>query len=342
MQPGDPSRVSVDPRRALEREGTGALAQLLAGAGYIIQRRALTDLAHALRSCKPLLVEGPRGGGKTALAESLAGGCNLASFYLQGMDDLTIADVLYSWDREAQTQMVRQELAAGTPLREAQARQFTREYLILGEALGAFDYAARSESPPLLIIDEADKLTEKIEDMLLQLLGRGWAHVPRFGDIGVHDPARWPIVILLSNDIRHDLSAPLRSRCLYTWLDAPTPREEVRILRARVPEASPDLIGAVTRLINCIRRDMPAVRDKPGLRESIDLLEALTRNGVEALNQHVIDEHLCFLGKRRKELLNLRQGIARLEFAAHAPDREIDEWVAWAFANEACVLEEAA
>ena len=50
-------------------------------------------------------------------------------------DDLTIADVLYSWDREAQTQMVRQELAAGTPLGEAQAKQFSREYLILGEAL---------------------------------------------------------------------------------------------------------------------------------------------------------------------------------------------------------------
>jgi MoxR-like ATPase len=342
MQPNDSSRTSIDPRQALDCDGIDALAQLLAGASYIIQRHALTDLAHALRSRKPLLVEGPRGGGKTALAESLAEACNLTSFYLQGMDDLTIADVLYSWDREAQTQMVRQELAAGAPLREAQGRQFTRDYLILGEALGAFDYAAVSEPPPLLIIDEADKLTEKIEDMLLQLLGRGWAHVPRFGDIGVRDPARWPIVVLLSNDIRHDLSAPLRSRCLYTWLDAPTPREEVRILRARVPQASPDLVSAVTRLVNCIRRDMPAVRDKPGLRESIDLLEALTRDGIEALTAHVIDEHLCFLGKRHKELLNLRQGIARLEFAAHAPDREIDEWVEWAFTNEACVLEKAA
>jgi hypothetical protein len=78
------------------------------------------------------------------------------------------------------------------------------------------------------------------------------------------------------------------------------------------------------------------------LRESIDLLEALTRDGVEALTGHVIDGHLCFLGKRHKELLNLRQGIARLEFAARAADREVDEWVTWAFANKACVLEEAA
>ncbi|MFN0087142.1 MAG: AAA family ATPase [Blastocatellia bacterium] len=342
MQPRDARRPGIDPRTHLERESAEGLARLLADAGYIIQRRALSDLAHALASRKPLLIEGPRGGGKTALAESLAQSCNLTSFYLQGMDDLTIADVLYSWDREAQTQMVRQELAAGTPLREAQEKQFTREYLILGEALGAFDYAAVHKDPPMLILDEADKLPEKIEDMLLQLLGRGWAHVPRLGNIGVKELARWPIVILLSNDIRHDLSAPLRSRCLYTWLDAPAPREEVRILHARVPQAPPGLVGGVTRIIQCIRRDMPAVRDKPGLRESIDLLEAFTRNGIEALTAEVIDQHLCFLGKRRKELLNLRQGIARLEFVARSRDREIDEWVEWAFTKEAAVLEEAA
>src|SRR5262245_2393220 len=236
--------------------------------------------------------------------------------------------------------MVRQELAAGSSLLEAQAKQFSREYLILGEALAAFNYADMYFDPPVLIIDEADKLTEKIEDMLLQLLGRGCAHVPRFGNVGVCDNARWLIVILLSNDIRHDLSPPLRSRCLYTWLDPPTPREEVRILHARAPLASPDLVGGVTRLINCVRRDMPAVRDKPGLRESIDLLEALTRDGVGDLTTDVIDQYLCFLGKRHKELLNLRQGLARLETAARRADDEIDEWLEWAFANAGCVLEE--
>jgi MoxR-like ATPase len=342
MQPKDYTRPSIDPRRLLEREGSDALAEILAGVGYIIQRRALLDLAHALGSRKPLLIEGPRGGGKTALAEALAAGCNLTSFYLQGMEGLTLADVLYDWDREGQTQMVRQEIAGGTKLREAQNKQFTREYLILGEALGAFEYAGTHAETPILIIDEADKLSEKIEDMFLQLLGRGWAHVPRYGDIGVRDPERWPIVFLLSNDIRHDLSAPLRSRCLYTWLDPPTPREEVRILRARAPMASRELLTCIAKLINCIRRDMPAVRDKPGLRESIDLIEALAKAGVESLTAAVIDEHLCFLGKRHKELLNLRQGIARLEFAAHLPDEEIDEWVAWAYENDASVLEKAA
>src|SRR5262245_40660792 len=167
MQPRDHTKPSNDPRGFLRLQGRDALAEILAGAGYIIQRRALIDLAHTLTSRKPLLIEGPRGGGKTALAEALAQGCNLTSFYLQGMDDLTIADALYSWDREAQTQMVKQELAAGAPLWEAQTKQFTREYLILGEALAAFNYADMYFDPPVFILDEADKLTEKIEDMLL-------------------------------------------------------------------------------------------------------------------------------------------------------------------------------
>lgn len=176
MQPHETSRPSINPRQLLAQQDREALAELLAGTGYIIQRRILVDLSHAIRSYKPLLIEGPRGGGKTALAEALAGACNLPMFYLQGMDELTLTDVLYSWDREAQTQMVRQELAAGTSLRDAQSKQFSRDYLVLGEALGAFDYASTSETTPILIIDEADKLTEKIEDMLLQLLGRGCPH----------------------------------------------------------------------------------------------------------------------------------------------------------------------
>ena len=342
MQPNDSNLPSVDPRLLIERDGVNRLAELLASTGYIIQRRMLIDLAHSLSSRKPWLIEGPRGGGKTALAEAMAKACNLPTFYLQGMEELALADVLYSWDREAQTQMVRQELAAGTPLKDAQGKQFSRDYLILGEALAAFDYASTSKGIPILIVDEADKLTEKIEDMLLQLLGRGWAHVPRFGNVGTLDPKLWPIVILLSNDIRHDLSAPLRSRCLFSWLEPPTPREEVRILRARVPDARPELLRGVTKLINCIRRDMPAVRDKPGLRESIDLLEALIRNDVQSFRADVIEQHLCFLGKRQKELLNLRQGLARLEFAAHAADREMDEWIEWACSQSGRVLEDAA
>src|SRR5262244_268213 len=113
MRANDPNLPVINPRSLLVEVGEQAIADLLHASGYVIQRGMLRDLCHALRSGLPWLIEGPRGGGKTALAESLAEACNLPIFYLQGMEGLTLADVLYGWDRAAQTQWVRQAVALG-------------------------------------------------------------------------------------------------------------------------------------------------------------------------------------------------------------------------------------
>src|SRR5262245_1959322 len=278
MQANDPNLPVINPRNLLVETGEQAVADLLRVTGYVIQRGMLRDLCHVLRSGLPWLIEGPRGGGKTALAESLAEACNLPVFYLQGMEGLTLADVLYDWDREAQTQWVRQAVAMGQNFDEARAGQWAREFLILGEALAAYECVAKDEVVPILVCDEFDKVSEKIEDMLLQLFARGYAHVPRFGEIGAHDQSSWPVVILLSNDQRHDLSSPMRSRCLYSWLPSPTPREEARILKARCPQASRRMLVKMIKLVNAIR-GLPGIIDKPGLRESIALLTALVNAG---------------------------------------------------------------
>jgi MoxR-like ATPase len=316
----------INPRKLLDECGEQALADLLRGTGYVIQRGMLRDLCHVLRSGLPWLIEGPRGGGKTALAEALAEACNLPMFYLQGMEGLTLADVLYDWDREAQTQWVRQAVAMGSGFEEARAGQWTREFLLLGEALAAYETAAQQDAVPILICDEFDKVSEKIEDMLLQLFARGYAHIPRFGEIGVRDQSRWPVVILLSNDQRHDLSSPMRSRCLYSWLPPPVPREEARILKARCPQASRLLLAKMVRLINAVR-SLPGITDKPGLRESISLLRALTDGGHDDLSTAEIERHLCFLARRRLDLENLRKSLARVEVMMNAPNDEIEGWL---------------
>jgi MoxR-like ATPase len=242
------------------------------------------------------------------------------------MDGLELEDVLYSWDREGQSQFVRQAIASGMKLAEARAQQWGPDYLLFGEALGAFEFAARTGTIPILIVDEIDKLPDTIEDMLLQLFGRGYAHVPRFGDVGEKDPARWPIVVLLSNDIRHDLSAPMRSRCVYTWMDMPSAKEEVAILRARVPEASVEAVGWVAKLLDCIR-GIPGVQDKPALREGIDLLNALMRDGIEHVDEAVLTSYLCLMAKRRGDRSYLEQSMARIEQAVNSQSEEIDSWV---------------
>lgn len=326
MQPNDSQRAVINPRALLTEGGEEALADLLRGTGYVIQPGMLRDLAHVLSTCLPWLIEGPRGGGKTALAEALAEACNLPVYYLQGMEGLTLADVLYDWDREGQTQWVRQAVATGRSFEEGRAGQWTREFLKLGEALAAYEHAAQDEVVPILICDEFDKVSEKLEDMLLQLFARGYAHVPRYGEIGVREQTRWPVVILLSNDQRHDLSAPMRSRCLYSWLPPPLPREEVRILKARCPQASRSLLIKMVKLINGIR-GLPGIVDKPGLRESIALLRALVAAGCTDLNVECLGRHLCFLAKRHLDLENLRKSLARVEMIMESPDSTIEAWV---------------
>lgn len=326
MNPTVSNKPSINPRRVVNDGGAAALANLLAATGYMVQERVLSDLVQAIKSGAPHLIEGERGSGKTALAEALAEACNLPIFYLQGMEGLELEDVLYSWDREGQSQFVRQAIASGMKLADARTQQWGADYLLFGEALGAFEYAARTGKVPILIVDEVDKLQDRIEDMLLQLFGRGYAHVPRYGDVGEKDPACWPIVVLLSNDIRHDLSAPMRSRCVYTWMDMPSAREEVAILCARVPDASGAAVRWVAKLLDCIRA-IPGVQDKPALREGIALLNAFMRDGVRTVDEGVLTSYLCLFAKRRGDRSYLQQSMARIELAVNDPHEEIDGWV---------------
>src|SRR6059058_1074764 len=117
----NPMLPSINPREVLKKEGLEGIARLLGATGYIVQERVLGDMVQAIKSGMPHLIEGPRGAGKTALAEALAEACNLPVFYLQGMEGLELEDVLYSWDCHGQSEFVRQALSTGMDLKAARA-----------------------------------------------------------------------------------------------------------------------------------------------------------------------------------------------------------------------------
>jgi MoxR-like ATPase len=337
MELRDTNRPSIDPRELVRERGREALAEVLATTGYIPQAQTVTDVALALRQYHPILFGGPRGSGKTSLGEGLAKSCNLTLFYLAGVEGLTATEVLGGWRYKEQEHAVVKLVEAGLDLSNARSQVWTNEFYELGEFLHAFAYACeaaqRSEPPPVLIVDEAEKLELKIQNLLLQPLARGWANVPKLqGVVGVRRREEMPIVILTSNNLKA-LSEPLRSRCFVTWMDLANPEEEVRILRSRVPHASAYLIGAAVKITQLIKWDMPQVRDKPGLRESIDLLNALVDDEIKMLTESVIAQYLACLGKDRKELSSLRNALARLEEAANEDNPEIDRWVELAFAS---------
>src|SRR5829696_913373 len=144
MIASDPNREMIDPRKLIEQHGREALAELVAReSGYIFQLRPLKDLCSCLKSGMPLLAEGERGGGKTEMVDALAYSCNRPCFELQGMDDLTLKDILFEWDQQAQNNFVVQSVSTGElSLQEAHRQQWRREFLNFGEILKAYDYLA--------------------------------------------------------------------------------------------------------------------------------------------------------------------------------------------------------
>jgi MoxR-like ATPase len=337
VEPRDSHKPSIDPRKLVRESGKQALAEVLGATGYIPQPQTLSDVALALRQYHPILFGGQRGSGKTSLGEALAQGCNLTLFYVPGVEGLTSNEVLGGWRQRAQERAIEQLIRTGTDARIARTLVWTDEFYERGEFLEAFAYAKeasdRNEAPPVLIVDEVEKLELKIQNLLLQPLARGWDNVPKLeGVIGVRRREHMPIVVLTSNNLKL-LSEPLRSRCFVTWMELAKPEEELRILCARVPYAGAYLIAATVKITQLIKWDMPQVRDKPGLRESIDLLTALVDDGVTLLTEEVIAEYLACLGKEQKELSSLRKALARLEEAANEQHTEIDGWIEAAFAT---------
>src|SRR5436190_14183168 len=135
MIPSDPNREVIDPRRLVRTQGREALAELVAReSGYIFQLRPLKDLCLCLMSGMPLLAEGERGGGKTEMVDALAYSCNRPYFELQGMEGLSLQDILFEWDEQGQNKFVAQAVETDTlTLEDARKQQWRKEFLNLGE-----------------------------------------------------------------------------------------------------------------------------------------------------------------------------------------------------------------
>src|SRR5205814_1789334 len=166
MIPSDPKRQIIDPRRLVREHGREALAELVAlESGYIFQLRPLKDLCQALKSGMPLLAEGERGGGKTEMVDALAHSCNRPYFELQGMDDLTLKDILFEWDEQGQNNFVIQAVTSGEmTLAEGRGHQWRSEFLNLGEILKAYDYLASANviSP---LVTRSEEHTSELQSL---------------------------------------------------------------------------------------------------------------------------------------------------------------------------------
>jgi len=243
-----------------------ALLDAMAAEGYIADRRIATALFLAQDMKRPLLVEGDAGVGKTEIAKVLARVLGRPLVRLQCYEGLDVSTALYEWNY--QRQMLRLRLAEGEGRRadEIEDLIFGRDYLLERPLLRAITH---EEGPVVLLIDEIDRADDAFEAFLLELLSDFQVTIPELGTIRARHV---PHVVLTSNRTR-EIGDALRRRCLYLFLDHPTLEKEVRILRARVPEASERLAAQIARFAQGLRARR--LHKTPGVAETIDWTRAL-------------------------------------------------------------------
>jgi MoxR-like ATPase len=267
------------------------LAQRLAGVDYLVDEGLATSMFLALRLPQPLLLEGEAGVGKTEAAKALAAALDTPLVRLQCYEGIDAAEALYEWNYPRQLLSIRLAEASGSSLSEADL--FGSEYLIRRPLLRALEHPG--PRPAVLLIDEIDRADDDFEAFLLELLGDAAVTIPELGTVRATHP---PIIVLTSNRTR-DLHDAVKRRCLYRWIDYPSPSREVEIVRRRVKGASEVLAVQVADAVARMRDS--DVQKPPGIAEAIDWLAALDALGVSELDAAAVDRTLGSVLKYRED-----------------------------------------
>lgn len=279
------------------------LQQALAAEHYVADRPLATAIFLALKLQKPLLLEGEAGVGKTEIAKTLARMLGRRLIRLQCYEGLDVNTTIYEWNYTRQMLQIRLTEASGNGEHKAPANIFSPEFLIKRPLLQAIE--ASQEEAPILLIDEIDRADEEFEAFLLELLSDWQITIPEIGTMRAVHP---PIVIITSNRTR-EVHDALKRRCLFYWIDYPSLEKEMRIVEAKVPEASEQLSRQVVGFVQELRKiDLYKL---PGVAETLDWAEALVALDAHALTIDTVDDTLGAILKYQDDINQVRGNVTR-------------------------------
>ena len=268
-----------------------AAGDVLAGEGYLADRPLAMAVHLAVVLEQPLLLEGEAGVGKTEVARALSAAIGAKLIRLQCHEGIDLHHAVYDWDYSRQLLALR-----ATEQGVDEGQLFSRRFLLRRPLLEAIE--SDGPGPVVLLIDEIDRADDEFEAFLLEFLSDFAVTIPELGTISA---ARRPIVLLTSNRTR-ELHDALKRRCLYHWIDYPSPERERAILAARLPGVPEEIAARVVEAVSRLRSQGDLYK-LPGVGETIVWAQALLALGDEAS----LDDTLGVALKVHEDVLRVRE-----------------------------------
>jgi MoxR-like ATPase len=303
-------RLGLDSVPPVRFDSPAEVQKLLAENDYLSDDAIASVTFLADRLAKPVLVEGPAGTGKTALAKAVADSVGARLIRLQCYEGLDESKALYEWNYRKQLLRIQAGRPEGTGNEEWHHLEediFAEEFMLtrpLLEAISATD-------PVVLLIDEVDRVELETEALMLEILSEYQVSIPELGTIRAK---QIPMVFLTSNNTR-ELSEALKRRCLYLHIGYPSVERERDIILSRVPGISSALAEQIAQVVRSLRA--LDLKKSPSVSETLDWARTLVVLGRDEIGDedaastlHILLKYQSDIERASKELLGRSRPVA--------------------------------
>jgi MoxR-like ATPase len=279
----------------------------LARHDYVADEGLTTAIFLALELQRPLLLEGEAGVGKTEVGKVLSRWTGGELIRLQCYEGIDVSQAVYEWDYSRQLLHLRAAEVSHEKIVEDEL--YSESFLVRRPLLRAIAHG--EGTPPVLLVDEVDRADDEFEAFLLEILSDYAVTIPELGTFEAGTP---PVVVMTSNRTR-DLHDALKRRCIYHWIDYPDFDRELEIVRVRAPKVADSLARQVAAAVEAVRS--LELYKPPGVAETIDWAEALTRLGITELDERAVEATLGTVLKYREDQQRVREhGMNQIVLAA--------------------------
>jgi MoxR-like ATPase len=279
-------------------ESVESVQRAFAAENYVADRPLALTVMLAAQLGKPILLEGEAGVGKTDVAKVLARVLDTELIRLQCYEGLDASTTIYEWNYSKQILRIRMAEQFHEDEHELDKTIFSDEFLLSRPLLRAVRHPG--PRPVVLLIDEVDRADEEFEAFLLEVLSDFQVTVP---EIGTFTAAVRPVVVLTSNRTR-ELNDALKRRCLYLWIDYPSPAKERDIVMRKVPGVDARLAEQIASVMHTLRA--VDFYKRPGIAETLDWGRALVGMHVSEVNGGTLEETAGVLLKYHDDVERLR------------------------------------